>query len=140
MLWAHGDQAAARALATQAITDGKAELAQKPSATAWATIAGAYALAGNKAEALRCAQAAKDLIPEAKDAVAGAPLSLNYAQIHAWVGDKDLALAELARLLRTPFGENIYGAKFGAAWFPLRGDPRFEALVNDPKNNAPLVP
>jgi TolB-like protein len=138
VLWAHGDRAAARDLAGRAIPDAKAELAQKPSATAWAALSGAYALVGDKAEALKCAQTAKDLIPESKDAVAGPPVSLNYAQVLAWVGEEDRALAELARLLRTPFGENIYSAKFGAAWFPLRDNPRFQALVNDPKNNAPL--
>ena len=138
VLWAHGDQAAARALAAKAIPEGKAELAQKPSATAWSIVAGAYALVGEKTEALRCAQVAKDLTPEAKDAVAGAPLSVNYAQILAWCGEKDRALAELARLLRTPFGENIYAAKYGFGWLPLHDDPQFQALVNDPKNNAPL--
>ena len=65
---------------------------------------------------------------------------LSYASCLAWLGDKDRALAELARLLRTPWGENIHAARLGTAWFPLRGDPRFEALVHDPKNNAPLVP
>jgi hypothetical protein len=25
-----------------------------------------------------------------------------------------------------------------AHFFPLQGEPRFEALLNDPKNNAPL--
>ena len=138
--WAHGDRAAARALAESAIPLGKADLERRPSATTWTTLSNAYALTGDKAEALRCAQAAKDLIPESKDAVAGPPLSLNYAQMLAWTGDRDGALAELARLLRTPFGENIYSAKVGIGWLPLRGDPRFEALVNDPKNNAPLVP
>jgi TolB-like protein len=138
--WASGDQVAARALAESAIPAGKAELERKPSATTWTVLSNAYALTGNKAESLRCAQAAKDLIPESKDAVAGPPLSLNYAQMLAWTGDRDGALAELARLLRTPFGENIYTAKAGYGWLPLRGDPRFEALVNDPKNNAPLVP
>ena len=138
VLWAHGDQAAARTLAEQAIPAGKVELERKPSATTWTVLSNAYALLGDKGEALRCAQAAKDLIPESKDAVAGAPLSLNYAQTLAWVGEKDRALVELARLLRTPFGENIYSARLGPGWFPLRGDPRFEALVNDPKNNAPL--
>ncbi|HKB56232.1 MAG TPA: TIR domain-containing protein [Lacunisphaera sp.] len=138
VLWAHGDQAAARALATSAIREGKAELAQKPSATAWAWLAGAYALIGNKAEALRCAQTAKDLIPESKDAVAGPPLSMYYAQVLAWCGEKDRAIAELTRLLRTPFGENIHAAKYSPYWLPLHGDPRFEALLNDPKNNEPL--
>jgi TolB-like protein/Tfp pilus assembly protein PilF len=136
VLWAHGDQAAARTLAEQAILAGKADLAQKPSATDWMNLAGAQALVGDKAEALRSAQTAKDMVPESRDAVAGPPLSVSYAQVLAWVGEKDRALAELARLLRTPFGENIYFAKTSPGWLPLRGDPRFEALVNDPKNNA----
>jgi TolB-like protein len=138
VLWAHGDQAAARTLGGQAILAGKADLAQKPSATDWMNLAAAQALVGDKAEALRSAQIARDLIPESRDAVAGPPLSVSYAQVLAWVGEKDRALAELARLLRTPFGENIYAAKNGPGWLPLRGDPRFEALINDPKNNAPM--
>ncbi len=137
-LWASGDQAAARALAASAIPGGKEEIAQKASATSWVTLASAYAIVGDKAEALRCAQAAKEMIPEAKDAVAGPPISSSCAQILAWTGDKDRALAEFARLLRTPFGENIYAAKANPGWLPLWNDPRFQALVNDPKNNAPL--
>ncbi len=140
VLLVHGDARAARNLAEQALVGGKAELERKPSPTTWATLSAAYVILGDKAEALRCAQTAKDLVPESADAVAGPPLSLNYAQTLAWCGEKDRALAELARLLRTPFGENIHLARFNPGWFPLRGDPRFAALVNDPKNNAPLVP
>jgi hypothetical protein len=39
-----------------------------------------------------------------------------------------------------PGGDNLYVAKFSPTWFPLRGDPRLEALLADPKNNAPLLP
>ena len=56
----------------------------------------------------------------------------------AWTGDKDAALAELARLLRTPCGANVYTARIDPGWLPLRRDPRFEALLNDQKHNAPL--
>lgn len=140
VLWASGNQAAARALAAQALPAGQADLERKPSARTWQALGGAHALLGNKAEALRCAQAAKDLVPESNDAITGPDMSLAYAVVLAWVGEKDRALAELARLLRTPFGANMYAVKFGPDWFPLRGDPRFEALVNDPKNNAPFVP
>ena len=137
---AHGDQATARKLAADAIPAARAELEQKPSAQAWSSLAGAYVLTGNKDEALRCARKAMEMVPESTDAVAGPVQTLNYGSTLAWLGEKDEALAVLARLLRTPYGENIYSAKFGLNWLPLRGDPRFEALVNDPKNNAPMVP
>ena len=138
VLWAQGDKAAARARAEQALPGGKEELERKPAATTWALLSNVYAILGDKAEALRCAQKAKDLIPESMDAVAGPAFSVNHAQLLAWFGEKDQALAELARLLRTPFGENIHNAKLSIGWSPLRGDPRFEALVNDAKNNQPL--
>ena len=135
---AEGDQAAARGRAAEAVVALKRELEEKPSATAWSTLGSAYVLTGDREEALRCAHKAMELVPESNDSVAGPNFSLGYASVLAWTGDKDAALAELARLLRTPFGENIYSAKYSSTWWPLRGDPRFEKLVNDPANNTPL--
>jgi hypothetical protein len=58
---------------------------------------------------------------------------------YAQTGDKDRAIAEYARLLRVPrAGLNIHEMKCHPAYASLRGDPCFEALLNDPKNNAPL--
>ena len=66
----------------------------------------------------------------------------------AWTGAKDAALDELERLLKIPtFGGNfqlgssilnVHVMRHHPFLFPLRGDPRFEALLNNPKNNAPL--
>ncbi len=53
----------------------------------------------------------------------------------AWLGEKDRAIAEFGRLLNVPFRTNIYNGR--AAFLPLRGDPRFQRLVSDPKNNEP---
>ncbi len=33
---------------------------------------------------------------------------------------------------------NVHEMRHHPDFFPLQGDPRFEALLNDPKNNAPL--
>ena len=138
VLAAQGDLAAARARAAAAMPAIKKDLEEKPSATIWSNLGAAYVLMGDRSEALRCARKATELVPEAADAVAGPGFSLNLASDLAWLGDKEAALAELARLLRTPYGENIYAARYGLTWFPLRGDPRFEKLVNDPANNAPI--
>ena len=59
------------------------------------------------------------------------------AAVYAWTRDKDCARAELTRLVDVPSGVNrVHDLRVDAA--PLRGDPRFEAPLNDPKNNAPL--
>jgi hypothetical protein len=59
--------------------------------------------------------------------------------IRTWVGDKDRAISEISRLLRVPYsGLSIHEMKRQPVYAPRRDDPRFEALLNDPKNNAPL--
>jgi len=112
--------------------------AQPANATLWANLALLHAFVGHDAEALRCAHKAVELLPESADAVLGPNQRVTLAQVYAWTGDKDRALAEVARLLRTPFGLNVHVARIGPIWLPLRGDPRFEALLADPKNNVPL--
>ena len=113
-------------------------LEQDTNSLLWYFRAMVYALAGDQESALRCAHRIRALLTESADAVDGPGNSEMAAQIHAWAGDKEGALIELARLLRTPSGSNVHHARFDIGWQPLFGDPRFEALLIDPKNNEPL--
>ncbi len=98
-----------------------------------------HAVQGRKDEALKHALRAVEVCPESVDAFRGPGFSRYLAFVYAWTGNKELAIAEYARLLRVPFsGLNIHEMKSDPTFQPLRGDPRFEALLNDPKNNAPL--
>ena len=55
---------------------------------------------------------------------------INYlAMIAAWVGDKDLACEQLAIAISGPCSLSYGELKLLPFWDPLRGDPRFEALV-----------
>ena len=138
-----GDAGAARARVDSAMPSLTAELARQPSnASLWTSLAEAHALRGEKDEAIRCCEKAMELVPESRDAVAGPGNALIRASVLAWIGEKDRALAEFARLLKVPFsGANVHAARngiwFGASFRALRGDPRLEALLNDPANNEP---
>lgn len=139
----NNDLAAARVQAKKVIPQLTSLLEKQPNnSRLWATLAFLYAIDGDKPNALRCGRKPMELVPESADAVIGPANSLAFAQILAWTGDKDGALAELARLFRLPAGNdfalNVHSARHDVGWLPLRGDPRFEALLNDPKNNAPL--
>jgi hypothetical protein len=51
------------------------------------------------------------------------------AMIAAWVGDKDLACEQLARVIRPPSTVSYGQLKLLPFWDPLRDDPRFKKIV-----------
>jgi serine/threonine-protein kinase len=84
---------------------------------------------GRKEEALQEGRRAVDLLPFAKDSINGAHMIEYLAMIAAWVGDKDLACEQLAKVVKLT-GTLSYGElKLLPYWDPLRGDPRFENIV-----------
>jgi TolB-like protein/class 3 adenylate cyclase len=94
---------------------------------------------GRKEDALREGRRAVELLPPEKDALDGPTLIKYLAMIAAWVGDKDLAYEQLATAVRTPGGGLTYGQlKLLPFWDPLRGDPRFENLVQEAKKPVAL--
>jgi hypothetical protein len=85
---------------------------------------------GRKEDALREGRRAIELLPVEKDAMYGIAMTEYFAMIAAWVGEKDLACEQLAIVTRLP-GNLSYGQlKLLPDWDPLRGDPRFEKIVN----------
>ncbi len=99
------------------------------------------ALLRNKSEAVRLAREGAEMLPESRDALDGVNFSLwILLRVYAWTGDKDRALAALEHLLHMPSqaAAGTYALRSGPWLAPLRGNPRFEALLNDPVNNAPL--
>jgi TolB-like protein/Tfp pilus assembly protein PilF len=87
---------------------------------------------GRKDLALEEGRRAITLMPLEKD-ISNGSLALQYfAIIAAWAGEKELALQQLETGLRAPSASVMlsYGAlKLYPIWDPLRGDPRFEAIV-----------
>jgi TolB-like protein/Flp pilus assembly protein TadD len=106
----------------------------------WSILAQMEAVLGHKEEAIRCARQATELLPVEIDRFSGPTYRLSLAIVYTWMGEKDCAIDEWARRFRSEQAgdRHLYQLKYGPWAFPLRGDPRWEALLNDPKNNAPL--
>ena len=88
---------------------------------------------GRKEEALREGRRAVELSPIEKDANRGMAMVKYLAMIAAWVGDKDLAFEQLAIAVRNPSDLSYGQLKLMPFWDPLRGDPRFEELIEEVK-------
>src|SRR5205823_8578672 len=84
-------------------------------------------------EALREGRRAVKLLPVEKDSMNGTNMVNYLAIIAAWVGDKDLACEQLASVIRRPSSLSYGQLKLLPFWDPLRGDPRFEKLVEEAK-------
>jgi serine/threonine-protein kinase len=87
---------------------------------------------GRKELALEEGRRAIALTPMEKDVNTGSRVIQYFAITAAWAGDKELALQQLETGLRAPDASLAlsYGAlKLLPFWDPLRGDPRFEKIV-----------
>src|SRR5215510_9135326 len=85
---------------------------------------------GQKDLAIREVQHAIDLMPISKDIYDGALVLEGLAQVYTWSGDRDHAIEVLQKLLSMPGYTNYGRLKLHPLWSPLRGDPRFEKIVN----------
>jgi TolB-like protein/Tfp pilus assembly protein PilF len=95
-----------------------------------------YAFAGRRDEAIREGRRAVELKPESKDAFDGAIMNCYLALIYARVGENDLAIPLIERLLKTPgavdsadYSITLNDLKFRWEWDPIRNDPRFQKLI-----------
>jgi TolB-like protein/Tfp pilus assembly protein PilF len=136
---AHGDLQEARARIADFPAEVRARIDREPAnPLLYGYLAEMEAVLGHNEEAVRLARRAAELLPETRDTIVGPAISYYLASIYAWTGDKERALAELARLMRIPGRAEVEIVRHDPVLTPLRGDPRFEALLSDPKNRAPL--
>jgi TolB-like protein/Flp pilus assembly protein TadD len=84
---------------------------------------------GRNEDAVQEGRSAVDLLPISRDAYDGPLLATNLAVIYAQVGERDLALAQLAELMTLPNGPTPGTLRVEPEWDSLRGDPRFEKLL-----------
>lgn len=127
---ARGDDAAATAAFNDARVHAEKLLAVQPDQAGVNCVLGmAQAALGNKEEAVRAGLRAVELLPMSKDALNG-PLLVGYLAVtYAWTGEKDLAIEQLKKATMAPSYWSYGKLLLHPYWDPLRGDPRFEAIV-----------
>jgi TolB-like protein/Flp pilus assembly protein TadD len=86
---------------------------------------------GRKEDAVREARQAIELHPLEKDQLTYAELIKNLAVVYAWTGEKEAALNELKVVLQIPAPISYGQLRLHPYWDPLRGDPRFDKLVQE---------
>jgi len=137
-LHAKGDQARSQQEARIALQMFEAELRKMPSSeNLWYHKSLAHALLGERdaalaAHARQVAAASTGGLSRAEDA------RRRIVEIQALLGERDAALAELSRQLKMP-GSHPNDMRVDIHLALLWDDAKFNALLNDPTNNAPLA-
>lgn len=134
---AQGDNVSAQKAFEQARPAFEAALKEAPeSAERHASLGWLYALMGRKNDAIAEGKRAVELKPESKDAVDGSLMNGYLALIYARVGENDLAIPLIERLLKTPgavdsadYSITLNDLKYRWEWDPLRKDSRFQKLI-----------
>ncbi len=125
-----GDPIRARAYADSARLAAEAQVRAEPSMDGSSVELGvANAYLGRRVEAIRAGERAVALRPVTKDATTGAHIQHELARIYLLVGEPEKALDLLEPLLKIPYYLSPGWLKIDPTFVPLRGNPRFERLV-----------
>ena len=129
--WVRGDESRAHVAFENARKELTEKVHNQPDyAAALCALGVVDALLGNKEDAIREGELAVELTPVSRNAIEGATLVRYLAVIYAWAGEKDRAVQRLAETTYLPASHISYGyLRLHPLWDPLRGDPRFEAIV-----------
>jgi serine/threonine-protein kinase len=128
---ARGDAAAARTAFESALTEAETTVREQPDYGPNFCVLGMIdAALGRKEDAIREGRRAAELLPVDKDSLAGATIMEYLGIIYAWTGEKKLAIDQVAATLQIPSNLNYGKLRLHPFWDPLRGDPRFEKIVN----------
>jgi TolB-like protein/Tfp pilus assembly protein PilF len=139
---AKGDSGRATAAFSAARTILEQRLKVKPEhARTLAVLAQVDAGLGRKELAIQEAKHAVDLMPLSKDVYDGALVLEGLAQVYTWTNEPDRAIELLQKLSTMPSYINYARTKLYPIWTPLRGDPRFQKIVNSlaPKDQSSKV-
>ena len=127
-----GDEQAARAAFLRAREEVNKTVNEQPNYGPGFSVLGLIdAALGRKNDALREGRHAIELLPLTKDSIDGAEVVKYLGVIYAWCGEKDLAIEQIKATLRIPSTLSYGNLKLHPYWDPLRGDPRFEKIVDD---------
>jgi tetratricopeptide (TPR) repeat protein len=126
-----GDSGKARAYADSARPTFEQHLRAAPEDASLHVFLGVtLAYLGQKAAAIREGKRGVGLLPISRDARNGPYLQHYLARIYILVGEPEKALDQLEPLLKIPYYLSPGWLKIDPAFAPLRGNPRFERLVN----------
>jgi tetratricopeptide (TPR) repeat protein len=126
-----GNSAKARAYADSARLGFETVLSDAPNDGQTRVLHGvALAYLGRREEAIREGLRGVELRPISKDAYEGAYVQHQLARLFILLGDPNRALDQLEPLLKIPYFLSPGWLKIDPTFEPLRGNPRFERLID----------
>ncbi len=126
-----GDRARARVYADSARLGFEETLKATPDDPPRLVFLGlALAYLGQKEQAIKAGERAVALDPASRDGLAGAYIQHQLARIYIVAGEPGKALDQLEPLLKIPYFLSPGWLRIDPNFAPLKGNPRFERLVN----------
>jgi serine/threonine-protein kinase len=127
-----GDWQRAHAARSSAIEFIEVEIHTRPhDYRIYSALGHAYALLGRSEEAVRAGQRAVELMGTSRDAFDGPTQEIELAKIYTRVGQSDMALDLIEKLLSIPCDFSVGLLRLDPVWDPLRDHPRFQALLEE---------